>query len=230
MGGGSSATKSSPPTIPGWLKPLLGQVTGDYSGFGSMDSLWNEYLNMPQEGTAGIPGGGKQDIGYLQGVANDPTHLTSAEQEAQKNYESFLDQAGKPSEATQAELGLFQSELAPQINQQAELMGQGNSGAALAATDRGMTEAMVPFMQSDLQNQLAASQGMTNLGQLQEGNIQNAMQGQEWRQQTNQKGLDALFNRLMSREKLGTGVLSQPFGLLGSTIGGGTSINTQPKF
>jgi len=227
--GGSSAQKSTPPTVPGYLKPLLGQTVGDYSGFGSLDSLWNEYENMPLQGNAPIPQQGLSDINQLQQVAQGGG-LNPYEQQAAGNYESFLGSAGQPSEATQAELNLFQNELGPAQQQQAELMGQGNSGAALAGTARGMEEAMVPFMQSDLQNQLSADTGLANLGQTATSNIEQAMQGQQWKQQTQQQGMTDLFNQLMNREQLATGVLTQPFGLLGSIIGGGTQVNTSPKF
>lgn len=228
--GGSSDTKQGSPTIPGWLKPLLGQTTADYSGFGSMDNFWNEYANMPTMGTAGIPQGGLNDIGTMQQWAQSPGGLNPEEQAAAGNYDQFLGQAGKPSEATQAELGLFQSQLAPQINQQSELMGQGNSGAALEAQATGMQQAMVPFEQQDLQNQLTASQGLGQLGQLGAENVQNAMGGQQWKQQTSQEADQNLYNMLMNREQLGTSVLGQPFGLLSQAIGGGSTVQTQPKF
>lgn len=212
---GSSSSKSSPPIIPGWLKPLMGQETAMYEGaLASIPGLGWMYQNFPK-----VTPNELADIGSLQGIAQSPSGLSPVEQQAANAYSGFLGSAGQPSSATQAELKLFQNELGPALQQQAELMGQGNSGAALGAQAQGMEEAMVPFMQADLQNQLAAAQGLTGLGGQGEQNILSALQA---------AGIPR-ENRL-DKLRFGAGVLSQPFSLLGQSIGGGTQVNTQPKF
>lgn len=235
MGSMDSSSKQSSPTVPPWLLPLLKGEESQYMGAlsGGLPGFEQLYGGMPQMITPGVTHGQQQDITSLQNIAaGNP--LTQQQQEAAREYESFLGTAGQPSSATQAALKEFQDLQAPQISQQAELMGQGNSGAALAAQAQGFEQAMVPFMQSDLQNQMSAAGGLESIGQAgsmqEQQNLENALAAAGLKYDVNNQNAQNLFNRQMAQEQFASGIQTQPFGLLGSSIGGGTTLNSSPKF
>jgi len=231
-GGGTTNTKQSHPTVPSWLAPLLkSDVTQFQQAEKNLPSLSALYGQVPLQGTAPFTPEQNALIAQISGRSGQ---LNPAEQAAQGQYEQFLGQKG-PSAATLAELQQFNDLQAPAILQQANLMGQGTSGAALSALAQGQESALVPFLQQDEQNKLTAASDLQGLG-TQEFNQQttdlaNALQAAGMPQQLAQQQADALFQQLQQKFQFAQGVQTAPFGLLGSTIGGGTSgsVTTQPK-
>lgn len=235
MGSGSdkTANQQTPPYIPGWLKPLLTHEAKQYeAGQAELPSIGQLFGMVPEQGTA--PFSAQQDalINQISGLNGQ---LNPAEQAAQGQYNQFLSQNG-PSEATQQEESNFNQLQAPAILQQAALMGQGNSGAALSALSQGQESALVPFLQQDTQNKLTAAGDLQGLGTQQYNqqtqDLQNALQAAGMPQQLAQQQADALFQQLEQQFQYAQGIQTQPFGLFGNVIGGGgsTSINTPSKF
>lgn len=236
-GSGSQTGFQSAPIIPGWLKPYykntVNELTSAQSG---LPSLLQQYANTPQLGTAQLtPDQLAQITGFSNAAANPQN---AAETAAGQGYSQFLGQNGQPSEATQAALTEFNALQSPAILSQAALMGQGNSGAALSALAQGQESALVPFMQQDLQNQLAASSGLASLGGQEFSNqqtaLQNALSSGGLVQQTEQQQLQNLFNQQQQQQQLAQQVQMGGQGQFSSLIGGGSStanFNTSsPKF
>lgn len=225
-GGDTSTSQQSTPRIPDWLRPLLKQEEKQYSGaMKGLPDLQQLYGQIPLQGTAPFS---QQQTDLINKISGLSGQLNPAEQAAQGQYNQFLSQTG-PSAATQQELQNFNQMQAPGILQQAALMGQGNSGAALSALSQGQESALVPFLQQDEQNKLTAAGDLQGLGTQQYNqqtqDLQNALVAAGMPQQLAQQQADALFQQLQERLQFAQGVQTQPFGLLGGTIGGGTSTN-----
>jgi hypothetical protein len=235
MGSGSdtSSSQQTVPTIPKWLKPLLvGEERQYEQGQDKLPSIAQLFGMVPQQGTAPFTAQQNALISQISGLNGQ---LNPAEQAAQGQYNQFLSQNG-PSAATQQEEQNFSQLQAPQILQQAALMGQGNSGAALSALSQGQETALVPFLQQDTQNKLTAAGDLQGLGTQQYNqqtqDLQNALVAAGMPQQLAQQQADALFQQLEQQFQYAQGIQTQPFGLFGNAIGGGssTSINTPSKF
>ena len=197
MSGGSdqSTTNQSGPFMPTWLRKLLGSDSKQWQqAIGGLPSISQLYGMVPQQGVAPLTGTQNSLINTISGQTGA---LNSAEQGAQGQYNQFLGQNG-PSAATRAEMQQFNDLQAPAILQQAGLMGQGNSGAALSALAQGQESAAVPFLQQDEQNKMSAAQGLQGLGAQQYSqqtqDLQNALQAAGMPQQIAQQQADALFS------------------------------------
>jgi hypothetical protein len=127
---------------------------------------------VPLQGTASLTPTQIGDIQKMQGMVKPSSSVQSALSGLQNfqgadlsspdaAYMTFLGGEGKPSQATQAALKEFQDIQAPEVLQQAALMGGGTSGGALNALANAQEQAIVPFMQQDLANTLSAAQGLS---------------------------------------------------------------------
>jgi hypothetical protein len=175
---GSNQAQSAQANLPN-LTNLYGQIPllGVPGLTGTQQNLVNQFQGNigPNQGyTAGqqnlasaynMPAAFSQGKNALAGTFN-PNQPYS---QSVSGLESFLGTAGQPSTATNAALKEFQNLQAPEIMQQAALMGQGTSGAGLSALAQGQEQAMVPFLQQDLQNQLAASGQLGQMGLAEQG-------------------------------------------------------------
>ena len=83
-------------------------------------------------------------------------NMTQAE--ITQQLQGFIGMPGGVSPQTQAAIAAFQQAQLPIIQQQFELQGLGRSPALGSAVGGALTQAMVPFMQSDLTNRMNALQ------------------------------------------------------------------------
>lgn len=148
---------------------------------------------------------------YTYGAGTNPLMRQSA-----NDLKQFAGSPGQPSSATQASLKEFNDLQTPGIMNNAASMGLGNSGAALEAISQGQEQALVPFMQQDLQNSLTASQGIGQLGQEAYG---NRLQGLEAALQASGMQNQNLYNQQEQQWGLGTQSNEQIMQLLGNLFG-----------
>jgi len=183
----------------------LSSLTEGLTGTPNLGQLYN---NVPLLGTAPLNAQQLADIQNFQNAAYQPNGAVSGALSGLQDlgntganlsapnatYQSYMGTPYKPSAATNAEIKEFNDLQAPEILQQAALMGQGTSGGALQALSTGQEQALVPFLQQDQANALAAAQGLSsnqlanaglqesalnslgNLGTTQEGLQQNQLQ------------------------------------------------------
>lgn len=231
----SGSSTQSRPTGPPWLMKYFKNIGGDYAkGMQNLPDITGLYGGVPLLGTAGLTDQQNQDI---QGFQNN-IGPNAAQNQAAGGFENFLGQNGQPSTATQAALKEFNDLQAPEIQSQAALQGLGTSGASLAALAQGQEQALVPFMQQDLQNQLSAAGGLGQLGG-QEANqmqtqLQNALAAAGMPQQIQQEIMQNLFNQGQQKWNFAQGIQTGGAAQFPSLIGGGSttsqSSSSQPKF
>ncbi len=234
QGPGSSGSSQSAPVVPPLLRKYYNTIARDYlGGMGNLPNITGLYNNTPLLGTAPLT---DQQLSDIQGFQNN-IGPNAAQNQSQQGYENFLGQNGKPSAATQAALKEFNDLQAPEIQSQAALQGLGNSGASLQALATGQEQALVPFMQQDLQNQLTATQGLGALGgqeagQMQE-QLQNALQAAGMPQQIAQEILQNQFNQGQQKWNFAQGIQTggaQQFPSLFGQSGTSSQSSTSPKF
>lgn len=85
-------------------------------------------------------------------------------QDIQSAYQPFTGGQFGFSPATQAATQAFIQNTLPVIQNQAQLQGLGSGPTIADITGRSLATALPQFIQSDLQNRLAAAQGLTGLG------------------------------------------------------------------
>lgn len=225
-GGGTSdiTTHAGLPAMPKFLMKYFGNTArGLTSAQGQLPDITSLYNNTPLLGTAQL---GQNELNDIQGFQNN-IGPNAAQNQAAGGFQQFLGQNGKPSEATQAALKEFNDLQAPAIMGQAALSGLGTSGAGLAALAQGQEQALVPFMQGDLQNQLSAAGGLGNLGgqeaQQMQQQLQNALQAAGMPREISQQMMQNLFNQSQQKQDLAKQVQMGGSQQFPSLIGGGTS-------
>src|SRR5712671_930939 len=206
MGGGGSqdiTMHSSLPQVPAPLrKYFYNTARGLGSAQGNLPSITDLYNSTPLLGTAQL---GQNELNDIQGFQNN-IGPNAAQNQAAQGFQNFMGQNGQPSTATNAALKEFNDLQAPAIMGQAALSGLGTSGAGLAALAQGQEQALVPFMQQDLQNQLSAASGLGNLGgqeasQMQQ-QLQNALQAAGMPREISQTMMQNLFNQSQQKQQL----------------------------
>ena len=222
-----SGSGSSTPTAPSWLTQALSGAIGGAGGLPDLSQLFSNFPGL------GINPNQYYDLANMFNVANKGpgTYSNANIKAAGQGLDQFVDQNGQPSAATQAGLKEFNQLQTPGIMNQAASMGLGNSGAALDAISQGQEQALVPLLQSDQSNSLAASGALGSLG---------AQQGQLGQSAFNSQlsGLESIlspegmpqqnqFNQQMGQEQLAQGYQQELMQLLGSLFGGKQSQSSQ---
>ena len=219
MGSGGDTSKSSQsgPNIPAWLRPFLTNTAKDWtSAQGQLPDISQLYSQIPMLNVPGLQGNELNAINQFEQTGNSMFNsggANSAQQGAQGQLESFINQSG-PSASTQAAEKSFNDFAAPEIMSQASLMGLGNSGAGLEAISQGQERALVPFLQQDEQNKLSAAGQLGSLGGQEFGQLQSSMAsaleaaGMPRDIATQQS--QALFNQQQQRQQFGQQVQMGP--------------------
>jgi hypothetical protein len=220
MGGGpSQQSTTSPPTIPPYLLPILGQGEAglmEALTSGVIPSLTGLYSGVPQLGVPGLTAGQQQDISMIQG--GQPI-LSPQQQQAAGMFGQIADPT--------AEKQGFEQFALPEVMQNAALMGQGTSGAA----DYAVAQAAIPYQLQAQNTELQAAGGLANIGQQGLQQTVQALEAQGLSRDVAMQMAQSLFNKQQQQWGFGKDLQTFPFSLFGPTIGGGsTSINTGGKF
>lgn len=218
MGGGpTQTTKASPPTIPPFLRGILGQEATSYlSAMQNLPSIQQLFGTVPQLNVPGITGGQQADINAIQ--RGQPL-LTPQQQQAA----GMMKQIADPTAEKQA----FEQFATPEVMQQAALMGQGTSGAA----DYALAQAAIPYQLQAQQTELGAAQGLAGIGQQGLAQMVTALEAQGIPRDIALQKAQALFDQQQQRWGFGKDIQTNPFSLFGPTIGGGsTSVSMGGKF
>lgn len=220
---------------PSWLTPYYqtgaNQATAAQSALPSISSLYNQ---VPLLQTAPLS---SQETGVINQF---PSNIapTAAANAGVSGLENFTSQApGTPSTATMAALNEFNQLQAPEILNQASLAGLGQSGGALGALAQGQEQALVPFMQGDLANQLSASQALGSQGIAQQGAtgtaLDQALAATDLPRQIQQQRYQNLYNQQQGQFNYATGLQQGPISGFPSLIGQIQNMSAslgQPKF
>ena len=261
-----SATPYTPSWLTGYYSGGANQAQGAQAALPNLTALYNQF---PTLGTAPLTGAQNSLINQFNsnigpngqfnagtaGLASLAGQTPSSVSAGTNALSSFLGTPGTPSAATKAEIKEFNDLQAPEILQQASLMGQGNSGAAQQALAQAQEAALVPFLQQDQANSLNAAENigqlglanqaqresaygnLANLGLSQEAQtqsqLQNALTANSLPQQLQQKQLQNLFNTATNRLGYAQGIQTGPLQNFASLIGqlqNASGSTSNPKF
>lgn len=162
----SPLSLASFPAIGSLLNQTPGQ-TYSQQALGSIGQLQNQ---------SALPDYSSTIQSAVNPLLNQQDGLGMFGQSAGMGYSPFLSSSFEASPATQAAAQAFQKLQMPVIQNQMALAGLGNSPALGQEISLGMSSALVPFLQADLQNRLTASQGLSGLESLDQGSRQAAAQ------------------------------------------------------
>ena len=214
-----SSNQSSQGTAPGWLTSALQSALGGAQGLPGLEQLFQQFpmlnINPNQYG----------ELANIFNVSNKGpgTYSNANIKEAGQGLDQFIGQNGKPSAATTAGLKEFNDLQAPGIQNAAAAQGLGNSGASLDAIAQGQEQALVPLLQSDQSNSLAASQALGGLG-AEQGQLGTSAFNSQMQGLLSALGVEGmpqqnLFNQQMGQSQLAQGFQGGLLGLLGQLFG-----------
>jgi len=227
--GTSSSTSSSFGGLPPWARGAFQNSAGDWtSAEGSLPSISSLYSNTP---LLGVPNLNPQQLAEIQQFEQYPTGLNQPEAGAQSTLNFLTDPNSLGyTNATNAAMGEFNQQQLPEIQSQAALQGQGNSGAALAAEALGQSNTLTPLLQQQLQLQSQGVSQGTALGAQQYNQDQqtmtNALQAAGLPYEVAQQQAQALYNQQEQQNQLAQEIQMGPFQQIGSIFGRGNTIST----
>jgi len=238
----SSQTSTTKPALPDWMKGLIwkdpnsiiGQMTAAQGG--GIPTISQLYGGIPQQGVTGLTDQENQFINAFQQMGANAGALNPAQQQAFDTYSRFASGDINASPAVQQAKEVFNTIVAPRVQQSANLAGLGRSGAASEALSRAGAEMVLPIIQQAREQALYAGMAQSQLGaqqyQQQVQNLANALSASGMPREQQQAILDAIFNQAQQKFGFGAGVQLLPFQLLGGMIGsktsGGGSTKTTP--
>ena len=233
MGGPSgpaTSTTQSGNTLPTRFNPEFNTSASEWlaaeQGLPNIEGL---YSGMPLEG---VPNLTPEQQGVIGGIEAYPAGLNAPEAGAvnQLDYLTNVTGPNGTTAATNAAEDQFSQQSLPQIQQQAALMGQGDSGAALAAEAQGQASALTPLLQTQEQVQSAGVNQGAALGGQQysqdQATLAAQLQAAGMSYDVAQQQAQALFNQQQSQSSLAQEVQTAPFTEIPSIYGRGTSIST----
>lgn len=211
MGGSgqTQTTKASPPTIPPFLRGILGQEATSYlSAMQDLPQIQQLFGSVPKLNVPGITPGQQYDIAALQ--RGQPV-LSPQQTQAAQMMREIADPA--------AEQKFYREFAAPELMQQSALQGQGTSGAADYALAQGADQ----YALMAKQNELQAAGGLAGIGQQGLAQMVTALEAQGIPRDIAQQQAQALYDQQQQRWGFAKDIQTNPFSLFGPTIGGGST-------